>query len=162
MKLAGIIRHLDKVGRITIPKEYRDSLKIVEGGAVEIALRDNEVIIRRHEKFNLFKNAQTFASMLGYQLNRKVAITNTEQVIAISKEAADGYSRPLTYDPANGESKLFDCRFKLCKDADRNLKWIAIYYDSEIIGYVIIFDGIGVDTSLVIPAIDCMINVGGG
>lgn len=56
MKATGIIRRIDDLGRVVIPKEIRDNLRIRENDPMEIYVSDNgEVIFRKHqpEKFNM-------------------------------------------------------------------------------------------------------------
>lgn len=47
----GIVRHIDELGRIVIPKEIRRELKIEEGGLVEISYDHNgSITIKTHRK----------------------------------------------------------------------------------------------------------------
>ena len=51
MKPNGIVRHIDDLGRIVIPKEIRRELKIEEGSLVEISYDHNgSIIIKTHRK----------------------------------------------------------------------------------------------------------------
>ena len=51
MKTTGIIRHIDDLGRIVIPKEIRRALQIEEGSTVEIFCNnDNSITIKTHTK----------------------------------------------------------------------------------------------------------------
>ena len=47
MKNTGITRKLDELGRIVIPKEIRNNLKIEEGDLIEFYLNDNEIIVKK-------------------------------------------------------------------------------------------------------------------
>lgn len=49
MKETGIIRHLDDLGRVVIPRELRTRYKLEEGTPIEIFTKGNEIILR---KFN--------------------------------------------------------------------------------------------------------------
>ncbi len=42
-----IIRRIDDIGRLAIPKEFRNALKIKEGQYLDIELKGNEIIIRK-------------------------------------------------------------------------------------------------------------------
>lgn len=53
MKALGIVRRIDDLGRVVIPKEIRRSLKIREGDALEIYL-DNDVVC--FKKIEMEKN----------------------------------------------------------------------------------------------------------
>ena len=48
MKATGIVRRIDDLGRIVIPKEIRHSLKIREGDALEIFLEKDCVCFKRY------------------------------------------------------------------------------------------------------------------
>lgn len=48
MKATGIVRRVDDLGRMIIPKEIRRTLGIREGEAVEICTTDNVVILRKY------------------------------------------------------------------------------------------------------------------
>ena len=48
MKATGIVRRIDDLGRIVIPKEIRRSMRIREGDAMEIFLEDNCVCLKKY------------------------------------------------------------------------------------------------------------------
>lgn len=49
MKSTGIVRKVDPLGRIVLPKELRNVLDIQEGTPVEIFTEDNKIILRKFE-----------------------------------------------------------------------------------------------------------------
>lgn len=48
MKATGIIRRVDDLGRIVIPKEIRRSIRLREGDAMEIFLDNNCVCLKKY------------------------------------------------------------------------------------------------------------------
>ena len=54
MKATGIIRSVDNLGRIVIPKETRKKLGLQEGAPVEIFVRGDEVVITKYTPVCLF------------------------------------------------------------------------------------------------------------
>ena len=48
MKTTGIIRRIDDLGRIIIPKEIRKTLKIEEGDPIEIYTNNNTLILEKY------------------------------------------------------------------------------------------------------------------
>ena len=49
MKATGIVRRIDELGRVVIPKEIRRTLRIREGDPLEIYTdRDDEVILKKY------------------------------------------------------------------------------------------------------------------
>lgn len=49
MKATGIVRRIDDLGRIAIPKEIRRSMKFREGDALEIFLEDDMVCFQKYK-----------------------------------------------------------------------------------------------------------------
>jgi transcriptional pleiotropic regulator of transition state genes len=54
MKTTGIVRNLDNLGRVVIPKEMRNVLGINEGDPVEIAKVNNDIVIRKYSRGCIF------------------------------------------------------------------------------------------------------------
>ena len=54
MKSTGIIRRVDELGRIVIPIELRNSLKIAIKDPVEIYSDGNTIVLKRHEDSCIF------------------------------------------------------------------------------------------------------------
>ncbi len=53
MKATGIVRRLDDLGRLVIPKEIRKIYRLKEGDSIEFFVSDNnEIIIRKYEHLN--------------------------------------------------------------------------------------------------------------
>lgn len=50
MKATGIVRRIDDLGRVVIPKEIRRTMAIREGDALEIYTTDNGVLFRKYEQ----------------------------------------------------------------------------------------------------------------
>lgn len=54
MKSTGVIRHIDNLGRLTIPIGLRKNYDIVCGDAMEIYTEGNYVILKKHERCCVF------------------------------------------------------------------------------------------------------------
>ena len=68
MKATGIVRRIDDLGRVVIPKEIRRTLRIREGDPLEIYTeRDGEVIFK---KYSPMGDLAEFASQLCEALNK--------------------------------------------------------------------------------------------
>ncbi|WP_338841960.1 AbrB/MazE/SpoVT family DNA-binding domain-containing protein [Paenibacillus glucanolyticus] len=48
MKATGIVRYLDSLGRVVVPKELRRVLDIVDGSPMEIFTDGNAIIIKKY------------------------------------------------------------------------------------------------------------------
>ena len=86
MKATGIVRRIDDLGRVVIPKEIRRTMRIREGDPLEIYTdKDGGVIFR---KYSLLEGLADFAGMLCDSLNRSTGrltvITDRDCCIALS------------------------------------------------------------------------------
>lgn len=52
MKATGLVRRIDDLGRVVIPKEIRRSLQIKDGDALEIFTDDGQVIFQKYRDGN--------------------------------------------------------------------------------------------------------------
>lgn len=57
MNETGIVRRMDELGRIVIPKEIRRSLRLAEGEEMEILPDGEKLIVRKHSRFSEAKRA---------------------------------------------------------------------------------------------------------
>lgn len=86
MKATGIVRRIDDLGRVVIPKEIRRTLKIREGDPLEIFVdRDGEVILKKYSPISeLGQFAQEYAEALFDSLKTPVLICDRDDVIAVA------------------------------------------------------------------------------
>jgi transcriptional pleiotropic regulator of transition state genes len=54
MKTSGIVRNIDELGRLVVPKEMRTSLGIDYNDPVEITIDNDKIILRKHMPFCVF------------------------------------------------------------------------------------------------------------
>ncbi len=86
MKATGIVRRIDDLGRVVIPKEIRRTLRIREGDPLEIFTdREGEVILKKYSPIGELANfAGQYAESIAQALGCLVCICDTDQVIAAS------------------------------------------------------------------------------
>ena len=84
MKATGIVRRIDDLGRVVIPKEIRRTLRIREGDPLEIFTdREGEIILKKYSPIGeLGALARLYAESLSQTLGCTVCITDTDQVVA--------------------------------------------------------------------------------
>ena len=85
MKATGIIRRIDELGRIVIPKEIRKKLKINEGENIEIYIDEEEkIILKKYSNIKSIKDfVQTFIESIYTSYKYNIIITDTDKVIAV-------------------------------------------------------------------------------
>ena len=84
MKATGIIRRIDELGRIVIPKEIRKKLKINEGENIEIYIDEEEkIILKKYSNIKSIKDfVQTFIESIYTSYKYNIIITDTDKIIA--------------------------------------------------------------------------------
>ena len=95
MKATGIVRRIDDLGRVVIPKEIRRTMRNREGDPLEIFTDANgEVIFKKYSPVGeLNSSTKPYAEVLFRGTNLPVLITDRDRVIACAglskKEAID-------------------------------------------------------------------------
>ena len=86
MKATGIVRRIDDLGRIVVPKEIRRILKIEEDDPVEIYTNENgDIVIKKYSVLSGWDNiAQQYAESLSNSTGFSVCISDNEKVLAVS------------------------------------------------------------------------------
>ena len=84
MKATGIVRRIDDLGRVVIPKEIRRTLRIKEGTPLEIFTdKEGEIILKKYSpigELNLF--AKEYVEALAQATGMVACITDHDQVVA--------------------------------------------------------------------------------
>lgn len=86
MKATGIVRRIDDLGRVVIPKEIRRTLRIREGDPLEIFTdREGEVILKKYSPIGeLNEFATEYCDSLYDTTNHVAVISDRDTIIAIS------------------------------------------------------------------------------
>lgn len=86
MKATGIVRRIDDLGRVVIPKEIRRTLKIREGMPMEIFIdASGEVILKKYSPVGeMSQLAAAYAEALVSLTGHAAAVCDTDQVIAVA------------------------------------------------------------------------------
>lgn len=89
MKATGIVRRIDDLGRVVIPKEIRRTMRIREGDPLEIFTdKDGEVIFKKYSPIGeLGEFASQYAESLAKTAGLPVCITDRDTTIAVSGRA---------------------------------------------------------------------------
>ena len=149
MKATGIVRRIDDLGRVVIPKEIRRTMRIREGDPLEIYTdREGEVIFKKYSPIGeLAAFAGQYAETLHKTCGLDVAICDRDSVIACAgiskKEYADkSISEALEaimenrslYTAAPGEDRKF-----LLKDGGTHFLHCAmpILAEGDLVGCVV-------------------------
>lgn len=101
MKATGIVRRIDDLGRVVIPKEIRRTLRIREGDPLEIFVdRDGEVILKKYSPIGeLGDFAKEYAESLHESTGHITLISDRDTVITVA-----GASKKELLDKAIGST----------------------------------------------------------
>jgi AbrB family transcriptional regulator (stage V sporulation protein T) len=98
MKATGIVRRIDDLGRVVIPKEIRRTLRIREGDPLEIFVdRDGEVILKKYSPIGELSDfAQEISEALYENLHHITLFSDRDQVIAAAGASKKEYlNKPI-------------------------------------------------------------------
>lgn len=99
MKATGIVRRIDDLGRVVIPKEIRRTLRIREGDPLEIFTdREGEIILKKYSPIGeLGTFAKEYAESLAQTAGHIICIVDKDQIIAVSGGAKkDFYEKHIS------------------------------------------------------------------
>ena len=81
MKNTGIVRNLDNLGRIVIPKEMRRVLGIEDRDPIEILIEDNTILLRKYEPADIFTGEKE--DLIEY-CGKKISKSSIEEMARIA------------------------------------------------------------------------------
>ena len=86
MKATGVVRRIDDLGRVVIPKEIRKTLRIKEGDPLEIFTdKEGELILKKYSPIGeLSEFANSYAETIAKTTGHIACITDKDTVIAVS------------------------------------------------------------------------------
>lgn len=99
MKATGIVRRIDDLGRVVVPKEIRRTLRIREGDPLEIFTdREGEIILKKYSPIGeLGQFAKQYADSLAQTTGHVIAISDKDQFVAASGSMKrELLSKPVT------------------------------------------------------------------
>lgn len=121
MKATGIVRRIDDLGRIVVPKEIRRTMRIREGDPIEIFTgQEGEITLKKYSPIReLGTFAGSYAESLFQTTGHLVCITDRENVIAAAGPGKKNFEgKPLDQAMSaliDGRKMIFACR------SDKNL-----------------------------------------
>lgn len=89
MKATGIVRRLDDLGRIVIPREIRKFLKFMEGDALELFVENNSLILKKYDNSDeIAQNCANWVNQHQKQIISVSVMNNT--TICVFKTSNEG------------------------------------------------------------------------
>ena len=86
MRESGMIRRIDELGRVVIPKEMRRTLRIKEGDPLEIYTDKEYLLFKKYSPITTINSyAQAVADGIEELMGKTCVVTDTDVVIYVSK-----------------------------------------------------------------------------
>lgn len=83
MKSTGVVRRVDDLGRIVIPKEIRRTLRIRDGESLEIFVDSEMIALKKFSKMtDMHDIAKDLVEIINNNINKTVLITDRDKFIA--------------------------------------------------------------------------------
>jgi len=85
MKTTGVVRRIDELGRIVIPKEIRKSMRIKNGDSLEIFLNDEDIILKKYSPIETLENVlSNYVDSFNQVMKHNIIVTDRDKVIAMA------------------------------------------------------------------------------
>lgn len=130
MKATGIVRRIDELGRVVIPKEIRRTLRIREGDPLEIFTdHDGEVVLKKYSPIGeIAAIARDYTDSLYRSLGHITLISDRDMVVSVS-----GASKRETWEKAISRDleNLIGSRQALHQNAASGARMLSITADDD-------------------------------
>lgn len=150
MRTMGIVRRIDELGRIVIPKEVRKRLRMDSGDLVDISIEEESVILSKFHPMNHDQELiSSFCTSIKETFQTDLIVTNLQKVIYstleydLKDEALDSEFLKRVNSYLNIEISALN-KMSLTKNyiLDRDCICYEIRVENELRGYLLLLDGI--------------------
>lgn len=85
MKSTGVVRRIDELGRIVVPKEMRRVLRIREGDTLEISADSESITLKKYSLVGSIDNfIIQYVEAVHSSSKKEIIVTDTEKILAVS------------------------------------------------------------------------------
>ncbi|MGM0501572.1 MAG: stage V sporulation T C-terminal domain-containing protein [Bacillota bacterium] len=152
MRATGIVRKIDNLGRVVIPKEIRTEMQINNGNTLEIYVdRNDTVVLKKYSPVRELEDLSGYIETLEETTNNNVLITDTDRIVAVSSKLKEykGHTvskqvkkimesrKPKFLDDVEDKDICLDFRSKENKDLG-NLIITPIMKQGDILGGIVL------------------------
>ena len=120
MKATGIIRRIDDLGRIVIPKEIRKTMRIKDGESLEIYLESDNIILKKYSHSeNLSEFYKSIVDSIYSENGENIIIVDRDKFLAIAGDFKKIY---LNKSISSELDKIIENRFMVISDGIKDLE----------------------------------------
>ena len=118
MKSTGIVRRIDELGRIVIPKEMRKNLKIKDGESLEIFINKDEIILKKFSNMgDMEKIFNDYVDIINNITGNNILITNRDNIISCSDKILNYKEKEISDDL----DSFLDARTPILVNSSKNI-----------------------------------------
>ena len=164
----GLVRKIDELGRIVIPKEIRRNLAIKDGEEMEIYIDENSIILKKFQRLLSFKElVRNYVNIFNKIIPISLLITDRESIILVNKnEYKDIEHKKIS----SNLSKIFDERkdgVGLNLNVSENIVIKGFFYikpiilNTDLVGSIICVSDKEIDKQekLIVDLIDALLKI---
>ena len=97
MRATGIVRKIDNLGRVVIPKEIRTEMQINNGNTLEIYVDKNDtVVLKKYSPVRELEDLKGYIETLEETTDANVLITDTDRIVAVSSKLKEYQGHTLS------------------------------------------------------------------
>lgn len=143
MQTTKIIRRIDELGRIVVPKEIRRTLKLRTNDTLEIYSEGDMLVLKKYSPYHgEYDTCVCLTASLKKLTRKEVLVTDTQKVICSSISGVEGCflskkMLALSGRSAIGEEEIIQPITE--RNFEYNKQIILPIFNGELIGYVILF-----------------------
>lgn len=87
MRTTGIVRRIDELGRVVIPKEIRKTMRIKEGEELEVLVQDDALLLKKYSPVkNVLDTVAAYCNILGQNTGYTCLMCNMDEFVAASAQ----------------------------------------------------------------------------
>ena len=97
MKATGILRRIDELGRVVIPKEIRKTMKMREGEELEIYTTEEEVVLKKYSELSSMEDlSRSLVTAIHKASGHTATVVDGDKVIASAGKDAPRVSEGIS------------------------------------------------------------------
>lgn len=147
MQSTKVIRRIDELGRVVVPKEIRKTMRIKAGDSLEFFSEDETLILKKYSPFSTAQEiCKCVADALKEGVGKEVIVADTEKVVASTLKYLEGENlssevikavdgKIVMLNEVDGGQILYPF---ITKELHFSSQIIYPFYGDELLGYIIV------------------------
>ena len=96
MKATGILRRIDELGRVVIPKEIRKTMKMREGEELEIFTTEEEVVLKKYSELSSMESlSRSLVAAIHKASGHAAVVVDGDKVVAVAGKGMPAVGEPI-------------------------------------------------------------------